>query len=143
MELEIERIAKRKEYTIGRLYIDGRYICDTLEDTVRPPGEKVYGKTAIPEGTYAVTMNVVSPHFAGREAYDWCEGRLPRLLNVPGFSGILIHAGNTAEDTKGCILVGENKVRGKVLHSMATLKKLWNELEEANRRRQSIFVNIK
>jgi len=120
MRLQLKRIAKRSEYTIGKLYVDGNYFCDTLEDPVRvlkdinkdgdfsDLGEgKIYGKTAIPPGKYDITVTY-SPKF-GRS--------LPRLKNVPGFEGILIHRGNSAKDTAGCILVGENKVIGRVINS--------------------------
>lgn len=142
MKIEVRRVAKRETYTIGRLSIDGRYICDTLEDRVRPRGVKEWGETAIPPGTYRVTMSAISPRFSRRRAYQWCHGRLPRLLRVPGFEGILIHAGNTHEDTAGCLLVGENKVVGKVTNSMATLKKLWAILEEARLRDEPIELTI-
>ena len=105
MKLLLKRIALKPEYTIGKLYIDGQYFCDTLEDTVRE--KKIAGKTAIPEGTYQVIVNR-SPKF---------KRDLPLLLDVPNFEGIRIHRGNTAKDTSGCILVGENKVKGKVINS--------------------------
>lgn len=104
-QLILDRIFKGPDYTIGKLYIDGEYFCDTLEDTVRD--KKIPNKTAIPAGTYKVIVNT-SPRF---------KRLLPRLLDVPGFEGILIHRGNTPEDTSGCILVGENKVKGKVINS--------------------------
>ena len=125
MILKLKRIFKGEDYTIGRLYLDGKYFCDTLEDKVRklpaqcpntPKGinckcpEKVYGKTAIPEGEYKVTMEL-SPRF---------KRVLPRLHDVPHFIGILIHSGNDESNTEGCILVGKNKVKGKVLESRAT-----------------------
>lgn len=133
MKLLLKRIAKRDTYTIGRLYVDNHLFCDTCEDRVRDIERegKVYGKTAIPYGTYKVTLGVQSPKYSQRASYDWCKGYLPRLLNVPHFEGILIHAGNTAEDSAGCILVGENKVVGKVINSMATLKRLYGILREA------------
>lgn len=132
MKLELIRRYKKDEYTIGHLYIDGVFFCDTLEDPTRdlPDEEKVCGNTAIPIGTYKIVLNTVSPKYSQRKSYDWCRGRLPRLLNVPYFEGILIHAGNTNKDTAGCILVGENKEKGKVLNSMATLKRLYNKLKE-------------
>ena len=105
MNLLFKRIALKPEYTIGKLYIDGLYFCDTLEDTVRE--KKIAGKTAIPEGTYQVIVNR-SPKF---------KRDLPLLLDVPNFEGIRIHRGNTVKDTSGCILVGENKVKGKVINS--------------------------
>lgn len=105
MNLFLQRIAQTPEYTIGRLYIDEKFFCHTLEDPVRE--EKIAGKTAIPEGIYNVVVNH-SPKF---------KRDLPLLLDVPYFEGIRIHRGNTAKDTSGCILVGENKVKGKVINS--------------------------
>ena len=105
MNLLLKRIALKPEYTIGKLYIDGQYFCDTLEDTVRE--KKIAGKTDIPEGTYQVIVNR-SPKF---------KRDLPLLLDVPNFEGFRIHRGNTVKDTSGCILVGENKVKGKVINS--------------------------
>ena len=106
------RIAKRATYTIGKLFVNGHYVCDTLEPTWRDvgigrPGRKVPGCTAIPEGRYAVAVTF-SPKFN-----RW----LPLLLNVPLFSGIRIHAGNTADDTRGCILPGFNRMVGRVADS--------------------------
>lgn len=141
MKLLLKRIALRESYTIGKLYIDGTYFCDTCEDRVRDinkdgdlndVGEgKVYGQTAIPYGTYQVTLDVQSPKYSQRAAYAWCKGYLPRLVDVPHFDGILIHAGNDATHSAGCILVGENKVRGQVINSMATLKRLVNLLKSS------------
>ena len=130
MELKLKRIALRDTYTIGKLFVDGAYFCDTCEDKVRDLTKetKVAGRTAIPYGTYDITLNVKSPKYSQRASYDWCEGYLPRLLNVSQFDGILIHAGNTADDSSGCILVGENKVKGQVINSMATLKRLMAKL---------------
>lgn len=116
MELLLKRIALKPTYTIGKLYIDDKYFCDTLEDTVRDVNrngrfdgdeKKIYGDSAIPFGRYEVVVTY-SPKF---------RRRLPRLINVPHFDGILIHRGNTSADTAGCILVGENKEVGKVLNS--------------------------
>lgn len=143
MELRLKRTAKLETYTIGKLFIDGVYFCDTIEDKVRDhnrdgdlddEGEgKVYGKTAIPYGTYEVVLNVQSPKYSTRPAYEWCKGYLPRLLNVQHFEGILIHAGNSADDSAGCIIVGENKVKGRVINSMATLKRLLSALPQNER----------
>lgn len=105
-KVEIKRTFKGAEYTIGKLYIDGAYFCDTLEDTVRT-GEKIAGKTAIPAGTYKVKMTW-SPRF---------KRYLPEILNVPNFSGVRIHAGNSALDTDGCVLLGLNKVKARVVCS--------------------------
>ncbi len=130
MELKLKRIALRPTYTIGKLYIDGEYFCDTLEDTVRDldkdgkfdNGEKkVYGETAIPYGTYEVKWTY-SNRF---------KKYTPQLMNVPSFEGIRIHAGNTAADSLGCILVGKNKAVGKVLESRATVSQLYPIIEKA------------
>ena len=138
LNIRIDRIAKKSTYTIGKLYLNGVYFCDTLEDTDRglyqgmPLEEikkiKVYGATAIPKGKYRVVMNVVSPKFSKRATYQFCKGKLPRLLNVDGYEGVLIHIGNTAKDTAGCILVGQNKVVGQVINSTVTFKKLYSEM---------------
>ena len=105
MKLTLKRIALRSTYTIGRLYVDGNYFCDTLEDTVRDlnkngkfdNGEKkVYAKTAIPYGTYEIKWTY-SPRF---------KKYTPQLMNVPSFAGIRIHAGNSSTDTEGCLLLG-------------------------------------
>jgi hypothetical protein len=143
MRLELVRLYKKKEYTIGKLYIDGVYFCDTLEDPVRdlPIEEKIGGHTAIPEGTYRIVLHTISPKYSQKKAYDWCGGRLPRLLNVPYFDGILIHSGNTNKDTAGCILVGENKEKGKVLNSMATLKRLYKKMKEKEDEGISIIIH--
>lgn len=141
MKLTLRRIALRDTYTIGKLYVNGIYQCDTLEDRVRDfnhdgdlldTGEsKIYGETAIPYGTYKVLMNVVSPKYKDRKQYAFCGGRLPRLSDVKHFEGILIHIGNTAADSHGCILVGRNTVKGMVTQSTETFKKLYKILEKA------------
>lgn len=143
MRLILKRVAPRPSYTIGRLYVEGAYLCDTLEDTVRPRGVKVYAKTAIPEGEYRVRMDVRSPRFGSRPQYRKYGGRLPRLVGVPGFEGILIHPGNTAEDTAGCILVGENTIPGRLTNSLNTFDKLWHILESARLRGEEITVSVK
>lgn len=130
MKLTLKRIALRSTYTIGRLYVDGNYFCDTLEDTVRDlnkngkfdNGEKkVYAKTAIPYGTYEIKWTY-SPRF---------KKYTPQLMNVPSFSGIRIHAGNSSTDTEGCLLLGQNKKVGMVLNSRATINKLYPMIKEA------------
>ena len=130
MKLTIKRIALRSTYTIGKLYIDGNYFCDVLEDTVRDlnkngkfdNGEKkVHAKTAIPYGTYEIKWTY-SPRF---------KKYTPQLMNVPSFEGIRIHAGNTSADTEGCLLLGENKQVGKVLNSRATINKFYPLIKKA------------
>lgn len=123
IHLTIKRIAKRPEYTVGRLYVEGEYLCDTLEDTVRDLGKdgsgKVYGKTSIPEGLYRIILSR-SPRF---------KRLLPEILGVPFFTGVRIHALNTAEESEGCIGVGENKEVGKVLNSRYWENKLMEKLK--------------
>ena len=116
--IKLNRIAKLPHYTIGHLYIDGVKVCDTLEDTVRDV--KIKHETAIPEGEYPVLLTY-SPKF---------KKVLPLIQHVPNFTGIRIHSGNTAKDTSGCILVGENKVKGKVINSRATFNKLMEILKK-------------
>lgn len=141
MRLTLKRLYKLTDYTIGRLYVDGVYFCDTLEDTDRGLTSamrlgtiqrlKKPGKTAIPTGTYFVDMKTVSPKFKLRKWAKPYGGRVPRLQGVRGFDGILIHTGNTAADTDGCILVGKNKVKGKVVDSVETYTRLFELLDMA------------
>lgn len=143
MRILLQRHALKAGYTIGRMEINGRYFCDTLEDTDRGLREsmtedeiaalKVKGATAIPIGTYRIDMQTRSPRF-GRV--------LPRLVSVKGYSGVLIHSGNTAADTEGCILVGENRERGKVLNSRATLEHLLVFLRAAQAEGEEIELVI-
>ena len=133
MKLTLTRIAKRADYTIGRLEDEnGVKICDTLEPTWRDykGGElKVPRKSAVPDGTYPVVVTK-SKKFGKY---------LPLLVGVPGFEGIRIHSGNTVNDTEGCILVGQNLIKGKVLLSRLTLEKLMRLIENEKR----IFLTIK
>jgi hypothetical protein len=134
MKLKVERLWKKPGYTVGRLYVDGKFFCNTLEDTVRVLNRerKIPGKTAIPYGEYKVVFNW-SPKF-GRN--------LPRLLNVPAFEGILIHPGNTADDSSGCILVGKNTEVGRLTESRYTSDKLNVLVEDAQRKGESITIEI-
>lgn len=152
MELRLNRRYKGPKYTIGNLYIDDIYFCDTLEDIDRGitsstslediSRKKVYGQTAIPTGTYKVNLNVVSPKFKNRSWAKPYGGKVPRLMNVPGFEGVLIHPGNTDSDTSGCILVGKNTVVGKVMESTITFNGLMKKLLEAKAKGESIQINI-
>lgn len=138
MKLLLNRIAKRDTYTIGKLYIDNQYFCDTLEDTDRGLTSdmslqeilkrKIYGKTAIPTGTYKVNMYTVSPRFKNRNWAKPYEGKLPRLMDTIGFEGVLIHVGNSASDTTGCVLVGKNTIKGKLTESTKTFHSLMDKL---------------
>ena len=152
MELILERIAKRKSYTIGKLYIqrqvddeylagtENQYFCDTLEPTWRDYANgayKVKGRSAIPEGRYAVVISY-SPEF---------EQWLPILLGGPEFNskwqGIRIHAGNTSEDTEGCILVGKNKLVGQVVDSRIWLHRLKQKIVEAKDKGEAVWLTVK
>ena len=144
MKIKVKRVAKKPTYTIGHLYIDDKYFCDTIEDRDRGLTQKmsidqiksikVKNETAIPTGTYNVLLNVKSPKFGSRQFYiDTCKGCVPRIDNVPGFEGVLIHCGKTDKDSSGCILVGENKVVGKVINSQKTFTKLIQHLKNQNK----------
>lgn len=140
MRLTVKRVALKQTYTIGKLYIDGVYFCDTLEDPNRDHNKdgdlndigegKVYGDTAIPFGTYKMILNV-SPKF---------KRLLPRLLNVPNFEGVLIHRGNTAKDTHGCILVGKNTEVGKVTSSTVWEEKLVKLLKDSGQKEFTVEI---
>lgn len=153
MKIKVERRWPKPTYTIGRLYIDGIYYCNTLEDRDRGLKQsdpllyiqkrKIAGETAIPKGTYGVAMNVTSPKYAGVAWYwQFCRGKMPRLLNVPGFDGILIHPGNTALDTLGCILVGKNTKVGRLTESKETFKALYKLMEKAAKKGEEITIEI-
>lgn len=128
MELKLKRIYKKEEYTIGKLYIDNVYFCDVVEDkdrelTNKDPlckitKTKVYGKTAIPTGEYTVVLSYSNKF----------KKTLPEIKNVPGWSGVRIHSGNTAADSLGCLILGENKIKGGVINSRITVEKLMSKL---------------
>lgn len=142
MEIQVNRIARKDGYTIGRMSLNGEYFCDTLEDTDRGLNstmsvdeilsKKRKGITAIPTGKYDVILTF-SPRF---------KRVLPLLLSVKGYEGVRIHAGNTTEDTEGCLLVGENKAKGQVLNSRATLEKLMSVLLVCEKRKEKISITI-
>jgi hypothetical protein len=146
MKLKLHRRFLGEDYTIGSLYIaresENEYFCDTLEDIDRGLSQsmsleeikrvKIPHETAIPTGEYKVIVNL-SPAK---------KRMLPRLLDVPGFSGILIHRGNTKNDSSGCILVGENKVKGKVINSTGYEKRLVEILTEAQEQDEEIRIEI-
>lgn len=159
MKLRLRRVALKETYTIGKLEVwkdnQWAYLCDTVEDKVRDlnkngvfdNGEKkVPGETAIPYGTYTITMNVVSPKFSNYNKYPYARkyhGCMPRLLNVNSFDGILIHPGSSASSSAGCIIVGKNKIVGKVVDS----QQVWCSLMEyyfwpAKKSGESIMIEI-
>ena len=130
MEFLLQRTEKHKDYTIGCLFAGNELICNTLEPTWRDIG---WGRKAIPEGRYPVVITY-SPKFAA-----W----LPLLLHVPGFEGIRIHAGNTVEDTAGCILVGENLKPGRLFSSKLFLYRVKKKIVEAKEREEGVWIVIK
>lgn len=134
MELTLNRIFLGSSATIGELLVNDKYLCDTLEDRVRPEGEKVYGKTAIPEGTYEMVLSY-SPRF---------KKILPEILNVPNFTGIRIHCGNSSADSSGCILVGtwDGEKEDWVSDSKIAFNKLMSLLEEATNNKEKITITI-
>lgn len=152
MELRLLRMAKSPRCTIGELYVNDVFFCDTLEDRDRgleptmPLSEikkrKVSGETAIPVGRYEVAMNIRSPRYSSKPSYGFTGGYMPRLLRVPGFDGILLHGGYTADDTFGCILVGENTITERLTNSLNTFKRLYAMLKDAAARRESIYITI-
>ena len=153
MELKIKRKAFEKDYTIGKLYIDGVAYCDTLEDCDRGltqdmpleeiKAKKVYGKTAIPTGTYEIDMNTISPKFQARSWAKPYGGKLPRLIGVKGFEGVLLHPGSYSSDTSGCLLVGKNSIKGMVTESRKTFMDLMSHyLLPAKVRGEKITISI-
>ena len=156
MVLTLDRKYKLPTYTIGKLYIDGKYFCDTLEDKDRGLTDdmtvseiskiKVKNETAIPTGTYSITLNIISPRFSVSSFYKQvCNGKLPRILNVKGFDGILIHVGegiNGKDLTSGCILVGKNTIKGGLTNSKGCFKELYKLLKDRYNKGKKIIIKI-
>lgn len=143
MRIEVKRLYKKPAYTVGKLYIDGVYQCDTIEDRDRGLSQdddlrfidkvKIYGETAIPAGDYPVIVSY-SPKFGKN---------LPLLEHVPCFSGVRIHSGNTAKDSLGCIILGENKKVGQVINSRATCARVLPLIEAAYKKGERISIEIR
>ena len=150
MELLLERIAnvrktiggKKREYCIGHLYVDGKYLHDVIEDYDRGldsgmtlaeiRARKIPSKTAIPTGRYRVLLNRVSPKFSQKAYYKkTCGGKVPYLSNVPGYEGILMHCGKDETSSAGCLIQGLNKVVGAVTQSTQCFEKLLKVLHGA------------
>lgn len=142
MELKVKRRFKAETYTIGTMFVDGVRLCDTLEDTDRglradmPLSEikakKKYGITAIPTGRYRV------------KSYYWAKYRqkYPLLLDVPGYTGILIHGGKNAKSSLGCILLGENKIKGGLVNSANYVRDLTARIEIEEREKRKVWITI-
>jgi hypothetical protein len=153
MEILVYRKWKKENYCVGRLSIDGVTICNTMEDTDRGlddgmqdwqiRNKKIPNVTAIPTGRYEVEMNVVSPRFSKYPFYmEVCQGKLPRLKNVKGFEGVLLHCGSDHSNSSGCILLGLNKQKGKLTDSKETFKKVYSLMKEAHDRGETIYITI-
>lgn len=151
MTLLVKRIYNCDKYCISHIYIYGEYICDAIEDPDRMLDQsqtlqyikdhKVYAKTAIPTGLYELSLDIVSPKYSKSKYYmDFCKAKLPRIMNVKAWDGVLIHTGNTADDSAGCIIVGYNKVKGKVINSKIAFEKLYNILKTA--KNEKIYIRI-
>jgi len=133
MKLHLIRDIFTKKTTIGKLYINDTFLCNTLEDVIRPENQKVFGKTAIPSGIYKVIIDF-SNHF---------NKELPHILNVPNFEGVRIHPGNKPEDTEGCILVGiKGDTPDWINNSVITFNKLFFILEKAYENNDPIVITI-
>lgn len=145
-----------RTYCVDKVYVDGSYVCDAMEDkdwgwTKETPVseitriKKAYpSRTAIPRGRYALDMDTVSPRFGKSAFYRQYAngGRVPRLKDVPGFDGILIHCGNSEQASAGCIIVGMNTTVGQVLKSQVTFRKLYPMLLAAHKKGEAIYVEI-
>lgn len=153
MKLRLVRIFNCKDYCIGKLYVNGKYFCDVIEDCDRGLDQKmsvkdivkkkIKGLTAIPVGLYHIAMNIVSQKYSKKKFFnDLCKGRMPRLLSVSGYEGILIHPGNTAKDSEGCLIVGFNKIKGQVVNSTDTFVKLYALLSDAYNKKEDITIEI-
>lgn len=134
MNIKVVRTMCGPVCTIGMLSINGKHICYTLEDVVRPDGKKIYGETAIPVGRYRVIVN-----FSNR-----FKRELPLVLDVPNFTGIRIHPGNTSADTHGCILVGQNigPDRKSVVQSRAAFAVVFAEIRDAIRQGKTVWLEV-
>lgn len=132
MELTVSRRTYTFNSTIGQLLIDGSYFCHTLEDRVRAPGVKIAGATCIPEGRYRVIV-------------DWSPNHLkflPHVLNVPMFTGIRIHTGNTDVDTSGCLLLGLQEAPDQVSQSLLAFNMFCPKLSDALVSGQEVWITF-
>ena len=156
MELKLIRKYRKTDYTIGILYINNKYFCEILEDADRGLKDsmsleeikkiKIKDQTCIPYGTYTITLDVVSPKFSTKTYYkEVCNGKVPRLLNVKGFEGILIHVGEGSNGhrlTSGCLLVGRNTIKGGLTEGKKYFQLLYNKMLEAKKRGEKVTIEI-
>lgn len=152
MNITVDRKWKKDTYTIGKVTIDGKYFADSVEDRDRGLSDnmtvakinslKVYGKTAIPTGTYDIKMTY-SPKFASRVWAKKYDGMVVQIMNVKGFSGVRIHPLNSAEDSLGCIGMGKNTIKGKVTQATLYYYRLVDEfIMPAIKRREKVTITI-
>lgn len=153
MEILVRRKYKKVDYTISNMYVDGEWVCNVLEDTDRGlddgmelwkiKNKKIPTRTAVPTGRYEIDMSTISPRFSQKTFYKQsCNGKVPRIKNVKGFDGVLIHCGNDETHTEGCLLVGKNTQVGKVTESQETFKKIYALMSEAHANGETIYINI-
>lgn len=156
MELRLERKYRNNLYCIDKLYVNNKYFSDVLEDPDRGLTDtmsleeikkiKIKGNTCIPYGTYNITLDIVSPKFGSKPFYKQvCNGKLPRLLNVKGFDGILIHVGdgpNGHKLTEGCLLVGRNTIKGGLTEGKKYFQLLYSQMLEAKKKGEKITIII-
>ena len=156
MEIIVNRKYKKADYVIGELTIEGEFICSTLEDTDRGlddsmqewmiRNKKIPTRTAIPTGRYEVLMDVVSPKFSQKPFYvEVCGGKVPRLKDVKGFEGILIHVADGprgANLIEGCLGVGRNTIKGGLTEGQETFKKIYALMKNAHDKGEKIFITI-
>lgn len=143
MKIDIVRDTFTNASTIGKMYINDTYFCNTLEDVDRDllstttlkeiKDIKIYGQTAIPYGRYEVILSYS----------DRFKKYLPLLLNVPGYAGIRIHAGNTSIDTLGCILVGEKREKDKILESLKAMTRLLGLITKVSKKEKIVLTVTK
>ena len=156
MQLIVDRKWKNQNYTISNLTIDGKWFCNVLEDADRELDNsmsldkimelKKPSITAIPRGTYEITLDITSPKYCTNPFYKQvCNGKVPRLLNVKGFEGILIHVGegyNGKDLTSGCLLVGMNTIKGGLTRSKECFKELYKLLKDKHDKGEKITIKI-
>lgn len=151
MKVNVVRRYNNSKYCIGDLYVDGVWISNTIEDTDRGLDDsmsvndirkkKVYAQTAIPTGTYDLTIDIISPKFYQKPYYkSYCNGYVPRVLNVKGFDGILIHKGVNQNSSAGCLIVGYNTIKGQVTNSQQAFEKLYQLFKQAKNKKEKMTI---
>lgn len=151
MKVNVVRRYNNSKYCIGDLYVDGVWISNTIEDTDRGldnsmsvsdiKKKKVYAQTAIPTGTYDLTIDIISPKFYQKPYYkSFCNGYVPRVLNVKGFDGILIHKGVNQNSSAGCLIVGYNTIKGQVTNTQQAFEKLYKLFKQAKNKKEKMTI---